>query len=64
MTAHWQSLGWAPASILVMLGFLAFVVTVVRHENARKRRAHTLSRLNSPFFRQITDAHYRAGNLN
>ncbi len=58
MSAWFASLGWQPALIVTGLAFLALIAAALAVDAKRQRRANTLRRLNSPFFRRITDPYY------
>ena len=50
------------------VGYIAFLllasgINKVIKENRRRRTRALLARLNSPYFRQITDGYYRVGNI-
>lgn len=50
--------------ILICSGFSLFagVMCAIEHHQRRKL-GRMLRRLNSPYFRQVTDGYYRVGNL-
>lgn len=49
--------------IIALLIACAVGAAVCIRESRIARRRRLLGRLNSPFFRQVTDAYYRVGNL-
>jgi hypothetical protein len=50
---------WQTALILSGVAYLALMVALCWTDSRKKRRrARLLTRLNSPFFRQITDKYY------
>lgn len=53
------------AFIIAAVSYFALIVALCWTDSRKKRRRNRLlTRLNSPFFRCITDAYYRAGKLN
>lgn len=57
-------MNWQSSLVLMFLGFVALAVVVcVRDANRKRKTRRLLDQLNSPFFRQVTDAYYRVGNL-
>jgi hypothetical protein len=50
--------------ILILLWFVSIAITVCVCEARDKRKTRELNeRLNSPFFRNVTDGYYRVGNI-
>jgi hypothetical protein len=60
---RWSSAGPYCALVYIALLVLFSGISRVVKENRSRRTRELLARLNSPYFRQITDAHYRAGKL-
>jgi hypothetical protein len=59
-------MSWQHALELLGIASISFciLVCVIGARIARRRdRERILGRLNSPFFRQVTDPYYRAGKL-
>jgi hypothetical protein len=55
---------WQASLVLVLLWFVSIVITVCVMESRDKRKTRALNdRLNSPFFRNVTDGYYRVGNI-
>lgn len=61
MIYWWQHLSWSRAAAVMCLPVIAVSAYYWIKEGMRRRRAETLRRLNSPFFRCVYDRHYRAG---
>lgn len=57
-------MNWQMSLILMFLLFAALGAAACIHDacDRRKHRA-MLRKLNSPFFRNVTDAYYRVGNI-
>lgn len=59
-----SDMNWQHASIVAVLAYLALMVALCWTDSRKKRRRNRLlTRLNSPFFRNAYDAHYRVGNV-
>jgi hypothetical protein len=53
------------AFVLATLGYFTLIVALCWAGSRKKRRRNRLlTRLNSPFFRNVYDAYYRAAKLN
>lgn len=60
-----SNLSWQAGLCLIFAGFVALSVVVCAIDANRKtRRRRLLKQLNSPFFRNVYDPHFRAGKLN
>jgi hypothetical protein len=56
-------MNWQHALIGGGLLFLGFLILICRRASRKRHEQETLDRLNSPYFRQVTDAYYRVGNI-
>lgn len=56
-------MSWQMGLILLGLASIAACAWACVDGYRRDRKAKMLRRLNSPYFRQVTDAYYRVGNM-